>query len=1220
MNHQLISFLAIASMTLCVPNFCAQDYVSLPKQARQTQFIWEQANAPFLGKSQSELDSLFRTVSHRQKAIVLSLSHRLATLPGRWAGLDSVNSGRQWNIHSSCQYLHPGEQRFILPASAIPLEWQPAEWELVVNGEAFPILPDEPITAIIPETAEAATVGLRLNTGMIAAEHHLLLPVLGSNSCPQPDLPPWPSQNPEDPHWVGVFHEGTPVTGQALIRLGSDGIFNKPLLLLEGFDPDLNGHFPTFGYGDMNWDVIWNCDGAYSDALEGLSAILDSVLLEGFDLVFLDFEDGTRSIFEQASLVQHVIQQCRDYRIGHEPMVVVGPSMGGVVARHTLRTMELLEMDHCVRSFVAIDTPFRGAYLPIALQEAISFFADISVDAHLLSLALSSPAAGELLVGSPFHLPQTRAALASAQQTLGLPQRCRNLSIVNSNPAVPSVSPELWYAASEGFWGWEYLNIQLHSQPGVADHPASTSDAWVIFEGELFNPNWEWGNPLLLESVALTANELPHYEQLAGSTSSHLAKLHEALELAGIESNAFSPTSMFVPAHSALDLPLFDAFAPANIPFDDWSAEPIATGSAAHCNVSNHIESLWRHIVDAQPAQLSGTSEEASTLSLGWSQPQQWLLLGTTDATAQVNYQLGTTESNGEGPWPVFECATSPCAADLIVAEDRAMQIGDALGEGNAHATFSLSPHTTMRVRGDVYIGAHSTLRLDPGATLVLEGGTLHIDPFGRIDQQANSRIETLDRGEIHLKGATSTWDLAGVLHIGDQDTLLVTTPENGPMGQIRFLHNQGYTYIGNHGQLCFGSSALFPLNMHFEPASGHLFEGTGSFRIREAQVHMQDACEWIMKCPTSFDGVHITGISPDHTIEIDNRLNWQGGSVEHAEIHAQHGGIAGVIMADLQSENAHFRLDSTGVKIHGCSFANSSIICTDLEELSSIQSSVFLEGVGGEAQLKIVHGALPVRIEGNTFSGHTCGLHLNDASAQIACNTWNESEIGIRLDTNATLDASATWGRNSWDDNGIHISCNHTNLPDFNDGFNAFGASADAVLLGTVNYPQNASDNPTGPHMVGWNQNMWPNATLGVPTLVPYTGLESTVDGEEIQIKDLSPNQLACSHSGQTPEQNTPNRREFNGNSSEALAAWSVYPNPADHAFHIAHPHWESTEILEVTIFDASGRRIHDERYAPNGNGTFTVATKSFGPGWYTLDVQCNGQSIFKSQLMIQH
>ena len=1220
MKHQFISFLAFASTILCVPSFCAQDHVCLPQQARQTQFIWEQSNVPFIGKTQSELDSLFRSISHRQQAVVLALSQRLDTLPGRWASLDSINMGRQWNVHSSCQYINPGEQRFILPGSIIPMEWQLAEWELIVNGNAFSLIPNEPTTVIISETAESVTVGLRLNTGSMTVEQHLLLPVMGSNECPQPDLPPWPYENPQDPFWVGVFHEGIPVTGQALIRLGNDDIFDKPLILLEGFDPDLNGHFPTHGYGDMNWDVIWNCDGNYSHALEGLASLLDSVLLEGFDLVFLDFENGTRSIFEQASLVQHVIEQCRDYRIGDEPMVVVGPSMGGVVARHTLRTMEFMEMDHCVRSFVAIDTPFRGAYLPIALQEAISFFADISVDAHRLSLALSSPAAGELLVGSPFHPPQTRTALESVQQALGLPQRCRNLAILNSNPAVPSVPPEMWYSASEGIWGWEYLNIQLHSQPGIADHPASTSDASVIFEGELFNPNWEWGDPLLLESVALTDNNLPMYEQLAGSTSLHLTKLHDALELAGIESNEFTPTSMFVPAHSALDLPLFGAFIPEDIPFDDWSVEPNASGSAAHCDVSNHIESIWAHVVEAHPAQLNGTGEEASTHFLGWSQPDQWLLLGTSDETTQINYQLGTTESNGEGVWPVFQCATSPCAADLILAEGRTMLIGDALGEGNAHATFSLSTHTTMRVRGDVYVGPHSTLRLDPGSTLILEGGTLHIAPFGQVDQQPNSRIQTLNRGEIHLSGTSSMWDLAGVLHIGDSDTLLVTAPANEPMGQIRFMHNQGYTYIGNNGQLSFSSTESFPLYMHFEATSGHLFEGAGSLRIQEAQVHLQNACEWIMKCPTSFQGVDIAGVSPEHTIEIENRFNWQGGTAEHAEIRARHGGITGAQLSDLQSEDARFYFDSTGVKMHGCNFVNSSIMCTVLDELSSIQSNEFLGGISGEAQLKINQCTSPIRMESNAFSGHSCGLHLNDALAQIACNAWVESEIGVRLDTNAGLDASAGWGRNTWDNNGIHILCNHTNLPDFNDGFNSFGASDDALLLGTVNYPLNAPESTTGLHLVGWNQNMWPNASLGIPTLVPYTGLESTVDGGEIQIKDLSPNLVACANSDPTPEMDTPKRGDFHAIPIEDRGDWSVYPNPADEAFHIEISGWESTQIFEVTIFDASGRLIYAKPHEPNGTGMLTVATKSFESGLYTVDVLCNGQPVHQRQLMIQH
>ena len=118
--------------------------------------------------------------------------------------------------------------------------------------------------------------------------------------------------------------------------------------------------------------------------------MLEAILEEGLMIwSFLISRTGTRSIFQQAKLLQHVIELYRSSRI-RGPAGRYRPKHGGIVARETLRSMELEGLDHCVRLFAALDSPFRGAYLPIALQEAISFFSEFSVDAHMLFEALLS--------------------------------------------------------------------------------------------------------------------------------------------------------------------------------------------------------------------------------------------------------------------------------------------------------------------------------------------------------------------------------------------------------------------------------------------------------------------------------------------------------------------------------------------------------------------------------------------------------------------------------------------------------------------------------------------------------------------------------------------------------------------------------------------------------------------------------------------------------------
>ncbi|MGB2385422.1 MAG: hypothetical protein ACPH8E_07955, partial [Flavobacteriales bacterium] len=244
--------------------------VGLPEKSRQNQFIWEKSATPFIGLNLRQLDSIFQQVVHDEQAVALALSLRMDSLPTEWSNIGPMCDASGVNLSCSHRYIQPGLSRFIVPTSAVPEALITGLWTLVVNGEEWPLTPGIPIQATTPNTTEAITVGLRLELDGSVYERQLLLPVLGSSSCPEPDLPPWPIANDNDPHWVGIFDEGEAVTGQALVKIGADGQFDKPLILLEGFDPDVGGHTPTYGFGDLNWEVIWNCDGTYNDALGGL--------------------------------------------------------------------------------------------------------------------------------------------------------------------------------------------------------------------------------------------------------------------------------------------------------------------------------------------------------------------------------------------------------------------------------------------------------------------------------------------------------------------------------------------------------------------------------------------------------------------------------------------------------------------------------------------------------------------------------------------------------------------------------------------------------------------------------------------------------------------------------------------------------------------------------------------------------------------------------------
>ncbi|MAI22879.1 MAG: hypothetical protein CL828_02385 [Crocinitomicaceae bacterium] len=1194
--------------------------VGLPEKSRQNQFIWEKSSTPFIGLEQNALDSIFQSVVQSQNAITLALSLRTDSIPEEWSSIGPICDPSAVNLSCSHRYIQPGSGRFMLPTSLVPEAFSSGEWTLVINGEEWPLTPGIIIHTETSANAEAVTIGLRLELNNVTYERHLLLPVLGASSCPEPDLPPWPAVNENDPHWVGIFDNGETVTGQALVKIGTDGQFDRPLILLEGFDPNIGGHTPMYGFGDLNWEVIWNCDGTYNESLGGLGSMLESFLQEGFDLVFLDFEDGTRSIFQQAKLLQHVLEQCRDYRVASDPLVVVGPSMGGIVAREALRSMELEGIDHCVRLFAALDSPFRGAYLPIALQEAIAFFSEFSVDSHLLFQALLSPAASELLVGSPFHSSNIRSNLEAHQQQHGLPTRCMNIAVANSNPNVPNAAPALWYSATESFLGWDYVNIHLHGQPGNLTHPETEPDAPVIFEASLLNPSWGWGDPLVLDGMAWTDIDLFNFENLPGGTSTHMAKFKEALSLVGIEPDAYTSTSVYVPALSALDVPFEYPLSPTDIRFDHWSTEPVETSPAPHCNINQHLEFLWSHIVNGQPLMFESNSTD-SIFCLGWQNPTQQMITGaapTAESTGSI--EIGTGFCNGPGEWPLFTCETSPCSPVIYLPEGRTMRIGDSMGDGASHAQFTIARGGTLVVNGTVHIGPHSTLLIEEGAELILEEGTLRVDPFGSIVQRPHSRIKTIGNGRIFLNGADAIWTNEGVVHLHSFDSLRVASELANQCGKIKFYGETGYTFLGDHSVLQIDGSPIAAVELILAEDAKRGAEGSGTCKLNHVNLHFHNNAEWHVGVKSRYNEVNANGYTPHHKLSFHNRMRWQGGTLQDMEIKASNGGIAGAILQNLVGLWCKAQFSNTGIRLDHCDFDHTSVQCENIEPHSWVAHCSFLDGWTDLPQLEVSESQSTLFLEENRFENHDIGLRLFHAQSTASCNAWEGNDTGVVLDTLSRLDAKSPYGKNEWIENGIHIQCHSAYMPLFQSGANQFGDANDALLLGTLHYPMDG-DLTTGdiPHVVVQNGNMWPNATVNAPYMVPYLGLESSIDGASIHFLDPHPSENSCTLFTENQSDSNPKRDVLFESDTTSIRP-HIFPNPANEKLHIHLGQWGESENLQFVIFDATGKRVYSSRATESKvNGVFTIPLQQLDIGWYTIHINVNGYPRLQKPFIIE-
>ncbi len=274
------------------------------------------------------------------------------------------------------------------------------------------------------------------------------------NFLPEPDPNFYPDRSVVSPITATIgyrgFGESQAYFGQGEYEIfldNIDGVLDRPILILDGFDPGdgrgIGALYASLSYGGQN----------LADELRDI----------GFDVVILNAPNYTTDGYEisgggdfiqrNAMVLIALIDEINNQKVGNEELVVLGPSMGGLISRYALAYMEQQGLDHQTRLYLSFDSPHRGANIPISLQYLINYFAVITGDPiaqATVDLVLNSPAAkqmlydhllGHLLSGSdleqdpnlltPQGAPNFRDEFQEELDDLGFPLDVRNVTMIN---------------------------------------------------------------------------------------------------------------------------------------------------------------------------------------------------------------------------------------------------------------------------------------------------------------------------------------------------------------------------------------------------------------------------------------------------------------------------------------------------------------------------------------------------------------------------------------------------------------------------------------------------------------------------------------------------------------------------------------------------------------------------------------------------------------------
>lgn len=307
----------------------------------------------------------------------------------------------------------------------------------------------------------------------------MTLPPSGSTNSVAPNLTPY-----------GVAND----IGQAEydIFLSSDGVLDKPIILIDGFDP-----------GDTR-DIIGLYDLLNFDDNGTPSNLGDIVRAEGYDVVILNFptyvrasdgvtvDGGADFIERNAMLLVELIEIINTEKVGMEQNVIIGPSMGGLISRYALNFMENQSIAHDTRLWISFDSPHHGANVPIGMQYLFNNLAynldlgGLGGDQSVVALRpvidgmLNSPAARQMLTDHfqpHVDSPGITTPLAdnynsiffnglNGLTTSGFPETLRNVSMINGS-GINSRYPDK--NGTDILPNREIINTTLTVVPALAD-------------------------------------------------------------------------------------------------------------------------------------------------------------------------------------------------------------------------------------------------------------------------------------------------------------------------------------------------------------------------------------------------------------------------------------------------------------------------------------------------------------------------------------------------------------------------------------------------------------------------------------------------------------------------------------------------------------------------------------------------------------------------------
>ncbi len=231
----------------------------------------------------------------------------------------------------------------------------------------------------------------------------------------------------------------------------------KPIIVLDGFDPT--------DKRDATW--IYEHNFRYFNEKNEVSNFADEQRRQGFDIIIINmpaYQNGVRTVtlpdgkeatigtirraggdyieINAMALIK-VIQNLNATLAAansKEKLIIVGPSMGGVISRYGLSYMEKKGLDHNCRLWFSWDATHLGSVLPIGNQYFIESMAGLGLKnvKDIIARQINSPASKQELnhhmlakSDQPEGAPEFKDRFYAGIDSMGWPQNTRKIAMIS---------------------------------------------------------------------------------------------------------------------------------------------------------------------------------------------------------------------------------------------------------------------------------------------------------------------------------------------------------------------------------------------------------------------------------------------------------------------------------------------------------------------------------------------------------------------------------------------------------------------------------------------------------------------------------------------------------------------------------------------------------------------------------------------------------------------